>query len=105
MGAAIERARLRRGWTQDELAEAAGVSNATVSRLENGKQEAGADTLAQIASALEQTVDSLLASGGRPVVLEPVPALQQVERALHAGPWKPEVKAAIFTLLRETVQL
>lgn len=36
LGARAARARLERGWTQAQLAEAAGVSKATVERLENG---------------------------------------------------------------------
>jgi transcriptional regulator with XRE-family HTH domain len=103
VGKAVERARLRRGWTQDDLADAAGVSGATISRLENGHQIAGADTLIQVAQALENTVDGLLASAGQPIVLQPLPPLRQVEAALHAGPWSEPIKAAIFTLLRETL--
>lgn len=36
LGVRAARARLERGWTQAQLAEAAGVSKATVERLENG---------------------------------------------------------------------
>jgi transcriptional regulator with XRE-family HTH domain len=103
VGRAVERARLRRGWTQDELASAASVSNATISRIENGRQSAGADTLAQVAAALDSTVDGLLASAGHPIILPAAPPLQHVEAALHAGPWSENVKRAIFTLLRETL--
>ncbi|WP_310539453.1 helix-turn-helix transcriptional regulator [Phenylobacterium sp.] len=36
LGARAARARLERGWTQAQLAKAAGVSKATVERLESG---------------------------------------------------------------------
>lgn len=44
--------RRRRGWTQRELAEAAGVAKITVARLETGAQTPRPGTMAQIARAL-----------------------------------------------------
>jgi transcriptional regulator with XRE-family HTH domain len=55
LGADVARLRTlrrRRGWTQQQLAEAAGVAKITVARLEAGAQEARPGTMAQIARAL-----------------------------------------------------
>lgn len=97
--------------SQAELARRAGMSSATVSRLEAGENVPEPETLEKLAEVLAVPSETLLTLAGYtavrvppPIVLEPVPPLQQIERALHAGPWKPEVRAAIFTLLRETAQ-
>jgi transcriptional regulator with XRE-family HTH domain len=37
LGAVVRRARSRRNWTQQDLADAAGVAEGTVGRVENGK--------------------------------------------------------------------
>lgn len=50
-GAQIRAARLERGWTQQEIADAAGVSRPTVARLEAGEDVSTA-TLEKIAGAL-----------------------------------------------------
>jgi transcriptional regulator with XRE-family HTH domain len=99
--------------SQAELGRRAGVSSATISRLEAGEVAAEQATVEKIAEALGVPRDDLLALAGftalrtspRPIVLPVLPPLEQIERALHAGPWKPEVRAAVFTLLRETAQV
>lgn len=48
---AIQQARLRRDWTQTELAEAANVSRPTVARIEAG-QQVSLSTLSAVAAAL-----------------------------------------------------
>jgi transcriptional regulator with XRE-family HTH domain len=49
-----------KGWTQPELAEAAGVSVSMVSMLETGKSRGSADTLRAVAVALGITLDDML---------------------------------------------
>jgi transcriptional regulator with XRE-family HTH domain len=44
--------RRRRGWTQDQLAEAAGVGPATVARIEAGGAQPRVSTMTRIAAAL-----------------------------------------------------
>jgi transcriptional regulator with XRE-family HTH domain len=44
--------RRRRGWTQQQLAAAAGVGEATIARLEAGRAEARPSTMTRIAQAL-----------------------------------------------------
>ncbi len=57
----IRAARLRRGLTQRELAEATGIDQASISRMENGKQAITLEHLRQIARALATPVEALVA--------------------------------------------
>lgn len=98
--------------SQAELARRAGMSSATVSRLEAGENVPEPETLEKLAAELAVPAETLLMLAGytvvrvpSPITLEPVPPLQQIERALHAGPWKPEIRAAVWTILRETAQV
>ena len=45
VGERIKKRRNELGWTQDVLAQKAGVSKSFLSDLENGKRNVGADTL------------------------------------------------------------
>jgi transcriptional regulator with XRE-family HTH domain len=59
-GAAIRAARLRRGWRQADLATAAGVSDATVSRIERGHLDGLTfRVIRQVAAALEVRIEIL----------------------------------------------
>jgi transcriptional regulator with XRE-family HTH domain len=49
---ALRQLRRLKGWTQTELAEAAGVALDTISDLERGSREARPHTMARIAKAL-----------------------------------------------------
>ena len=53
VGERIKKRRNELGWTQDVLAQKAGISKSFLSDLENGKRNVGADTLYDIARALE----------------------------------------------------
>ncbi|MHB0858089.1 MAG: helix-turn-helix domain-containing protein [Anaerolineae bacterium] len=48
----IARARIMRGMTQEELAQKTGMRQSTIARLEVGRTEPRASTLAKIADAL-----------------------------------------------------
>lgn len=61
---AAKAARLRSGLTQSGLAEKAGVTQSTISRIEAG-QSPGITTLAAIAKALGVTIESLLPKSRR----------------------------------------
>ena len=64
MAAIGERIRQRRDeleWTQDQLAQKAGISKSFLSDLENGKRSVGADTLQAIAQVLGLSLDFLMA--------------------------------------------
>lgn len=51
-------------WSQPELAERAGLSLGTVSRFECGEGQAGADTIAKLASVFELAGLEMLPNGG-----------------------------------------
>jgi len=66
--------RLARGWTLDDIAGRSGISASTISRIETGHRRLAIDHLADLAGALETTVDELLADGsGEDVVIRPTP--------------------------------
>jgi transcriptional regulator with XRE-family HTH domain len=56
----IRELRLKRGWSQVELAKHAGVMQSTVSELETGKARRLLDVLEKIAKALEVSPGDLL---------------------------------------------
>jgi transcriptional regulator with XRE-family HTH domain len=56
----IKEQRLRKGFSQDELAEKAQINLRTVQRIENGETEPRGDTLQRLASALGLTPDELI---------------------------------------------
>ena len=53
IGAIIQRARKKRGWTQTQLAERAGLRQATISVLETGDKPAKLDTILAVLAALD----------------------------------------------------
>lgn len=55
LGEVLETARRARGYTQEQLAEAAGVTQAALSRYENDRREPEPDALARLARALGVT--------------------------------------------------
>lgn len=63
LGEAITTARRAQGLTQEELAAAAGVTQAALSRYENGMREPDEDVLARLAAALGLTPAFLRAAG------------------------------------------
>jgi transcriptional regulator with XRE-family HTH domain len=63
MASVGERIRGRRAeldWTQDQLAQKAGISKSFLSDLENGKRSVGANNLLDIARALGVSLDFLM---------------------------------------------
>lgn len=54
--------RRARGWSLDNLAERAGVSASTLSRIETGHRRIGLDQLTALARALDTTLDQLVES-------------------------------------------
>jgi transcriptional regulator with XRE-family HTH domain len=60
LGERIKQRRLELGWTQDVLAQKAGISKGFLSDLENGKRGIGAETLLDIGRVLGVSLDSLM---------------------------------------------
>jgi transcriptional regulator with XRE-family HTH domain len=58
-GRAVRRARHERGWSQEKLAETAGLDRTYVSGLERGVRNPALSTQQRIASALGTTVKAL----------------------------------------------
>lgn len=56
----LKQLREARGWTQEQLAEKAGVSRAYVSRLEIGRHDPPLSMLEKLAKALKVKVGKLL---------------------------------------------
>ena len=52
--------RLAKGWTLDELARRSNIGASTISRIETGHRRLAIDNLADLARALDATVDELL---------------------------------------------
>ena len=61
----IRDARKRAGLTQVQLSEATGIDQASISRMENGKQGITLEYLKRIAQALGVELGDLLGDGGR----------------------------------------
>ncbi|MCJ7873236.1 helix-turn-helix domain-containing protein [Phaeobacter sp. J2-8] len=53
IGTLIQRARKAQGWTQKQLAERAGLRQATISSMESGEKPAKLDSLLAVLSALD----------------------------------------------------
>ncbi len=60
VGERIRRRRADLGWTQDQLAQKAGISKSFLSDLENSKRSVSADNLLDIARALGVSLDYLM---------------------------------------------
>ncbi len=66
----LREARLRRMLTQQELAERAGTTEATVNRLENGLQRPRISTVRKLAEVLGVAPEELIDWGGEGEVVE-----------------------------------
>jgi len=62
LGKQIRKQRQSLGWTQEELAEAIGVSTSFIGHIERGTRKASIDTLVEIANVMQVSVDYLLGS-------------------------------------------
>src|SRR5205823_1649913 len=60
VGERIKKRRTELGWTQDQLAQKAGISKSFLSDLENGKRSVSADNLLDIARVLSLSLDYLM---------------------------------------------
>lgn len=64
--------RTNKGWSQEMLAEAAGISRVTISRIESGKrEEGGLHTMLLIAAALGVSAGEMLETRAKPALLKP----------------------------------
>jgi transcriptional regulator with XRE-family HTH domain len=81
----VAAARLHAGLTQAELAEASGVTDETISRIERGRYEPAVSTLFRLAEALDISLDQLAGETDRPrAAARPRARLSPLVRRLHA---------------------
>lgn len=58
-GAAVQKLRKAKGWTQDELATRAEVDRSTINKLERGKGGRDYNTVQKVATALEVSIGTI----------------------------------------------
>ena len=63
--------RTARGWSLEDLARRARLSQSTLSRIENGQRRLALDSLVTLARALDTTLDQLVESASDDVVTNP----------------------------------
>ncbi|MER5197571.1 helix-turn-helix domain-containing protein [Streptomyces sp. NPDC002755] len=68
----IRALRLAQGWSLEELAARARVSQSTLSRIENGRRRLALDQLVTLARALETSLDQLVETAADDVVSNPM---------------------------------
>jgi transcriptional regulator with XRE-family HTH domain len=74
--------RAERGWSLDQLAEASGISRATLSRLERGQTSPTASLLGRLCTAYGRTMSRLLAE----TEADPPQLLRAAEQAVWVDP-------------------
>ncbi|WP_326752606.1 XRE family transcriptional regulator [Streptomyces sp. NBC_01635] len=68
----IRALRLAQGWSLEELATRARLSQSTLSRIENGRRRLALDSLVTLARALDTTLDQLVETASDDVVISPM---------------------------------
>jgi len=68
----IRALRVAQGWSLEELAQRARLSQSTLSRIENGQRRLALDSLATLARALDTTIDQLVETASDDVITSPV---------------------------------
>lgn len=68
----IRALRVAQGWSLEELAGRARLSQSTLSRIENGQRRIALDSLVTLARALDTTVDQLVETASDDVVVSPM---------------------------------
>jgi transcriptional regulator with XRE-family HTH domain len=99
-GVKIRALRIQRGWTQEQLAEIAGISLRTVQRAESANS-AAFETMKAIAAAFEKDFDQLLKQGpDRAVIREAQPILSSEESCPNPAPEQIVSKQAALIVRR-----
>ncbi|WP_200842075.1 helix-turn-helix domain-containing protein [Actinomadura sp. K4S16] len=68
----IRALRVAQGWSLEELAKRAHLSQSTLSRIENGRRRLALDSLVTLARALDTTLDQLVEDASDDVVISPM---------------------------------
>ena len=106
----LKKARLDAGLTQQQVAEAIGITNSTYCGYETGKRQPDVEKIRQIAKLLHTSGDQLLETGF--AEKEKAPAQEEQEltevdlQIINLLPFVPEkVKAGVVQILAATVDL
>ncbi|MGA4995659.1 helix-turn-helix domain-containing protein [Nonomuraea bangladeshensis] len=68
----IRALRVAQGWSLEELATRANLSQSSLSRIENGRRRLALDQLVTLARALDTTLDQLVENAADDVVISPI---------------------------------
>ncbi|GAB2965644.1 hypothetical protein GCM10027075_76800 [Streptomyces heilongjiangensis] len=68
----IRALRVAQGWSLEELATRANLSQSSLSRIENGRRRLALDQLVVLARALDTTLDQLVETAADGVVISPM---------------------------------
>jgi transcriptional regulator with XRE-family HTH domain len=68
----IRALRLAQGWSLEELANRANLSQSSLSRIENGQRRLALDVLVTLARALDTSLDQLVETAAEDVIASPV---------------------------------
>ena len=98
IGSRVKEARLKKHLTQQQLAEAAGISLSFLSNIENGRQAMQVLTLIDLANALEVSTDWLC----RDIPLAASPLSSAIESELSSC--TPKEREAILQLVQSMKQ-
>jgi transcriptional regulator with XRE-family HTH domain len=97
----LEKERLKRGWTQEEVATKIGVARPTYANYEKGKREPDFETSQKLADLFETTIDYLLGKSTTPLADEKAEANRK--RAEKFSRLSPERQEQILELVKEWI--
>lgn len=96
----IRELRLAKGWSQEQLAEATGLSRDAVSRIERGDRSPSLDTLNLVARALGTSLPQLVD------VEEPLPRTQEADDGARAVQhWLDQLEPVLADALLKAVRV
>lgn len=101
IGPRLKELREERGFTQERLAEALGISKSTIGMYETGKREPGYETLGAIARFFQTDMNYLL---GTSDVKHMQPLLEQMERTLTISDTDPQLSELLGYAARLNAQ-
>lgn len=91
----IDRLRLKRGWTEYELAKRSDMSQSTISTWYRRRQNPTIDSLNKVCAGLGISLSTFFLEGDDPVILTP----EEREMLDHWAALSPKQKALILELL------
>jgi transcriptional regulator with XRE-family HTH domain len=93
----IRALRVAQGWSLEELASRANISQSSLSRIENGQRRLALDQLVTLARSLDTTLDQLVETATDDVVSSPV-----IDSAHHLMRWSVRSDPGV-TVLRQRI--